>query len=62
MNNTLHSAMGKYDNICDYIDDELSKNIEGEYISEYINTLHIHTFGQDEFIEATAVYILNKIN
>lgn len=62
LNDTMHSAMGKYDNICDYIDDKLLKNIEGEYISEYINTLHIHTFGQDEFIEATAVYILNKIN
>ncbi len=62
LNDTLHIAMGRYGNICDYIDNELSKTISGEYKSEYINTLHIHTIGHDEFIEAPSVYILNKID
>ena len=62
LNNTMHVAMGKYTNVCDYIDNELSQLIDGEYMSEYINTLHIHTLSEDDFIEANSVYILNKID
>ncbi|QPK00640.1 hypothetical protein IDM36_00265 [Enterobacter mori] len=62
LNNEIYTMKGKYSNICDYIDNELSHFINGEYISEYIHTLHIHTPNEDDFIEATSVYILNKID
>lgn len=60
LNKNMHAVMGKY-NICDYIDNELTKLIDGEYMSEYIDKLHIHTIEEEDFIEADAVYIVNKI-
>lgn len=58
----MHTAYEKYENICDYVDNEITKYIDGKFVSKYTDRLHIHTIEQDDFIEATSVYILQEIN
>ncbi|MBF9790528.1 hypothetical protein I4O39_15230, partial [Enterobacter hormaechei] len=61
LNKQIHTIHGKYDNTCDYIDNEFTKYIDGKFMSKYTDRLHIHTIDQDDFIEATSVYILYEI-
>ncbi|CAD5351276.1 conserved protein of unknown function [Enterobacter cancerogenus] len=61
-NKNMHTAYEKYENICDYVDNEITKYIDGKFVSKYTDRLHIHTIEQDDFIEATSVYILQEIN
>jgi hypothetical protein len=62
LNKKIHTSCEKYDNICDYIDNEITQYADGKFMSKYADRLHIHTIEQDDFIEATSVYILHEIN
>jgi len=62
LNKQIHTSYEKYDNTCDYIDNEITQYVDGKFMSNYAGRLHIHTIEQDDFIEATSVYILNEIN